>query len=368
MLFNSARVLFRIWIVLIFAAAFSLHVYGQETGKEMYDSACSACHGTDGKGKAPAVVGFDIPLPDFTDCSFASRETDDDWLAIIHEGGPTRAFDSMMPSFGEALKQDEMRTILGHVRTFCKDSTWPRGELNLPRALVTEKAFPEDESVLSILAPIEGLSAVLSELIYERRFGSRNQIEFAVPFALQERAPGSWVGGVGDIQLSLKRTVFHSFKSGSILSLAGEVTLPTGNRNVGLGDGLTVFEPFVAFGQMLPSASFVQFQGGLELPADRSHDDEAFWRTAVGKTVMQGGFGRSWTPMIELLGARELVAGAKNEWHVVPQIQISLSRRQHILLNAGFRVPVTEREVRNTEFMMYLLWDWFDGGLFSGWK
>jgi hypothetical protein len=71
--------------------------------------------------------------------------------------------------------------------------------------------------------------------------------------------------------------------------------------------------------------------------------------------------------MVEVLGARELETGAKNEWDIVPQMQVSLSKRQHILFNAGVRLPVNEAQSRTTQLMFYVIWDWFDGGLFSGW-
>jgi hypothetical protein len=51
----------------------------------------------------------------------------------------------------------------------------------------------------------------------------------------------------------------------------------------------------------------------------------------------------------------------------VPQMQVSLSTRQHILLNAGMRVPANSRQGRGSALMVYLLWDWFDGSFFSGW-
>ena len=51
-----------------------------------------ACHGADGRGSPPERVGFDVPLPDFTDCSFATREPDGDWFAVAHQGGPVRGF------------------------------------------------------------------------------------------------------------------------------------------------------------------------------------------------------------------------------------------------------------------------------------
>src|SRR5690606_20859111 len=133
------------------------------------------------------------------------------------------------------------------------------------------------------------------------------------------------------------------------------------------GRGVTVFEPFVAFGQILPGNAFVQAQAGFELPADTAvASREAFWRVAGGRTFTQGRFGRAWTPMLEVLAARELERGATTRWDLVPQMQVTLNRRQHIMLNGGVRVPVNERRDRSTRLMVYLLWDWFDGGFLEG--
>ena len=63
------------------------------SARELYNRACAACHASDGTGNPVSTVGFDVPLPDFTDCRFASREADGDWLAVVHQGGPVRAFD-----------------------------------------------------------------------------------------------------------------------------------------------------------------------------------------------------------------------------------------------------------------------------------
>lgn len=343
------------------------HAEAQVTSREVFETTCAACHGTDGTGRDPTRVGFDLPLPDFSDCQFASREADPDWFAVVHDGGPARVFDRMMPAFGEALSDDEIQLAIDHVRTFCQDDSWPRGELNLPLALYTEKAFPEDEALLEVSAAAEGPGAIDHELVYERRFGPRSQIEVIVPYAVQERDSGTWRGGVGDLKLAVKHALFHSIDTGSIFSVGGEVALPSGDADRGFGRGITVFEPFAAFGQILPNDSFVQFQGGFELPSDRDQVDEGFWRTAIGKTWTQGIAGRAWTPMVEFLGVRELETGASNEWDVVPQIQISLSQRQHVMFNAGVKIPVNDSGPRTTELKFYLLWDWFDGGFLSGW-
>ena len=71
--------------------------------------------------------------------------------------------------------------------------------------------------------------------------------------------------------------------------------------------------------------------------------------------------------MIELMGARERVGGAKTDWDIVPQFQVTLNQRQHVTANAGFRLPVSNRSTREVEFVFYLLWDWFDGGVREGW-
>jgi mono/diheme cytochrome c family protein len=115
----------------------------QKNGAELYRAACAACHGSDGRRVPQSLVGLDLPVPDFTDCRFGSPEADMDWMAVVHEGGPARAFDPMMPAFGDALSDDEITLIIGHLRTFCLEPGWPRGDLNLPRPLVTEKAYPE---------------------------------------------------------------------------------------------------------------------------------------------------------------------------------------------------------------------------------
>lgn len=339
------------------------------SGKGLYLHACASCHGAGGKGVAQSQLGFATPIPDFSDCNFASREPDADWIAVAHQGGPVRAFSSDMPAFGEALSSEQLQKIMNHIRTLCTDDSWPRGELNLPRPLFTEKAYPEDEAVISSSVDMENTTAVMNELVYEQRFGARNQIEIVVPFGFRENNHGSWSGGqLGDMAVGIKRALYHNTSSGSIFSLTGEIILPTGDRATGFGKGTTIFEPFISYGQILPGSSFIQFQSGIELPLlPNKAEQEAFWRGVFGSSLTQGEWGRTWTPMLEILGAREFESSAVIHWDLVPQIQITLNKRQHIMLNAGVRIPMEDRS-RDTQLVVYILWDWFDGGLFDGWN
>jgi hypothetical protein len=272
-----------------------------------------------------------------------------------------------MPAFGDALSMDETWLILGHIRSFCVDEGWPRGELNLPRPLVTEKAYPEDEVVWETGVTTEG-DAVANALVYEKRFGPQSQIEIKLPLDFQELPEGDWTGGIGDIGVGFKHALVHSLETGSIFSVTGEVILPTGNEDEGLGKGVTIIEPFVTFGQILPADSFLHAQAGMEIPTDSTRAErEAFWRFVLGKTFTQGEFGRAWSPMMEVLAKRELADGEEMLWDLVPQAQVTLNKRQHIMMNVGVRVPLNEREGRSTAILFYLLWDWFDGGFFEGW-
>ena len=71
--------------------------------------------------------------------------------------------------------------------------------------------------------------------------------------------------------------------------------------------------------------------------------------------------------MVEVLAKRDLASGANTQWEIVPQMQVTLNTRQHVMLNIGFGFPVTDAGVRSSRFVAYLLWDWFDGGFFDGW-
>ena len=68
---------------------------------------------------------------------------------MIHQGGPARGFDRMMPAFGDELTDEEIARVIEHIRGFCTERGWPHGDLNMPRALVTEKAYPENEAVVT---------------------------------------------------------------------------------------------------------------------------------------------------------------------------------------------------------------------------
>ena len=341
-----------------------------QSGEQIYKSACVACHGSDGKGTPQSISGFEPPrtFPDFTRCDQTTPEPNSAWKAIITHGGPTRGFSQIMPSFGDALTSEQINSVIKYLRSFCRNSHWPRGELNLPRALVTEKAYPEDEEVLSTSFDAQGAPGGVTHIIHEQRFGMNNQIEVDVPINFQDQNH-TWYGGVGDTTLGVKRVMFSSLQSGSIFSLQGSVILPTGNKERGFGTGTTTFETFAAFDQLFSTNTFIQTQFGADLPRHTNIAPQSiFFNTAVGQSfAADHGLGRLWSPMVEFVAARDLVDHPRTDWDVVPQMQVTISKRQHIKADLGVRVPVNNTAGRQIQIVFYLLWDWQDGRLNEGW-
>ena len=182
------------------------------TGKEIYEAACIGCHGPGGKGQPETTLGFEKSgqFPDFSDCSGSSRESTFDWRATIHEGGPGRGWVPIMPSFAEALTSEQIDKVLQYLRSLCTEPGWPLGELNFPRAIFTEKAFPEDEWVLTSAANVNN-DGLVRRRAYLRTTLWRPQLT-RVRRALRflQRDNKSWIGGIGDLVFGYKRVMFSN--------------------------------------------------------------------------------------------------------------------------------------------------------------
>jgi hypothetical protein len=257
------------------------------------------------------------------------------------------------------------------------------GELNVPRALLTEKAFPESEAILISAINATGKSGAGTELDYEQILDKRDQLEVALPFSWAGQTGGGTTAGIGDIALGVKHVLSSQLddprgsdvtdRTGSILSLQAQIILPTGSVRDGFGTGETTFGVFAAYDQLFPAHMFLQLQGGADLPVHASRAPRSvYFRTAFGRSFAAAqagdqGEGRLWTPMIELVSNRDLISGATTDFDVVPEFQVTLNRRQHVRAALGYRIPVNDTVQRPQQVELYFLWDWFDGGLPEGW-
>ncbi|HEX7728378.1 MAG TPA: cytochrome c [Terracidiphilus sp.] len=341
-----------------------------QNGSRLYHEGCIVCHGETGRGAPMDSTQFKRPgtFPDFTACSQTTPEPNANWKAVIKHGGPSRGFSTIMPAFGDLLSDNQIDDLIAYLRGYCSNPHWPRGELNLPRAIATEKAFPENELVLTSAVNASGAPGFTVDVIHEQSFGKKSQLEIDVPITAQD-VNHAWDSHIGDITFGWKQVVFSNLHTGSILAVQGGVIPPTGTQRLG-GAGTTTFEPFLSFDQLFTSNTWVQFQMGAELPHDtKKAPQNIYWRTALGQTLAADNrLGRQWSPMVEFLASRDLEDGAKTNWDVMPEMQVTISRRQHIRANIGVRAPFTNTADRSPEVDFYLLWDWADGKFWEGWK
>jgi Cytochrome C oxidase, cbb3-type, subunit III len=351
------------------------------SGQEIYLAACSACHGETGDGAPESATVFIRPdtFPHFDRCDETTPESTKDWTATVRDGGVARGFSRIMPAFTQVLSKAEINRVVTYLRGLCAEPDRPRGELNVPRALLTEKAFPESETVLTATAATSGPASVMNELDYEKTLGHRDQLEVAAPFGWSREPSGALVGGLGDVAVGIKHVLFSELHAlpeqpifdatGSILSVQAELTLPTGNPRAGLGTGVLGAGLFLAYDVVLPAQSFVQLQMGTDLPfSTRNGPRSVYFRSALGKSFSEHEFGRMWSPMVEMVGTRDLTGGAVTDWDLIPELQVTLNRRQHIRAALGYSFPLTDTAGRPHQIMAYFLWDWFDGGLLEGWR
>lgn len=329
-------------------------------GREIYGMACAACHGHEGAGNPEWESA--VRSVSFADCG-TTAEPAETWETIVKKGGPVRGLSSVMPAFPEAFTDEEVSAVVAYVRTFCpRADDYPPGDLNFRRLLVTGKAFPEEEVVLGVAhRPHRSARQTELEVSYEKRIGPRFQYEITLPFRAQ--ASGGDGRGVADVELEGKQVLHFDLRRLEILSAGLGVTLPTGSRSKALGEGTTVFSPFVAYGKAW-GATILQATIEGRLPADLDRADrEVEYAVAVSRAL--GPRTIAWTPAVELAGAWN-ARTKRHEYGAVLEVSKPLNKLGHVIASIGVAVPIRPREERY-RIQAYLLWDFGDGPFWQGW-
>ena len=328
------------------------------TGDEIYRDACASCHGADGRG-APTGSGITVPLPDFTDCIVATAETTANWVGLIRHGGRFLGLSDQMPAFGDVLNDDEIRAVVARLREFCRTPGYPLGDLNLPRPLFIEKAYPEDEAVVALEyeSARDGRSAAWETAI-EKRIGARGQIEVAVPGAVVDPDGGPRVAGIGDVGASYKHTLLAEPGWGSIVSGRVALDLPTGNRRHGVGTGTLVASPQLLSAHDLGPV-LVQTQIAAELPVDPARAGRAMVY-GVALQHRWGPYKKSIVTGVELVETQPLDDG-DDSTVLGPTLYVPLSRRGHVAVGVGAQLPVAGTRPYDWLVGSFVLWDFADG-------
>jgi mono/diheme cytochrome c family protein len=89
-----------------------------QAGKQIFDTNCSPCHGTDARGDGPAAASLDPKPADLADLE--SRFSDAYMFWRISEGGAMPPFNSKMPSWKGTLSENQIWQVVTYLRTFGK--------------------------------------------------------------------------------------------------------------------------------------------------------------------------------------------------------------------------------------------------------
>jgi mono/diheme cytochrome c family protein len=333
-------------------------------GREIYATACAACHGQDGRGNPD----WEYPVRpiDLGDCGTTAEPTEL-WESIVRRGGAAHGLDSGMPAFGDAFSDPEVGAVVAYLRTLCpKADSYPPGDLNFRRTLRTGKAFPEIEWVLRAShRPDEETRETELELVYENRLGPRFQYELELPVRVATAVPGEGAG-VGDLVVAGKQVLGFDVRRREILSGGLELAFPTGSESNGLTSGTVVVTPFLAYGRGFGGRgrTVLQARAGLSLPWDADLEpSRALYALALSQSL--GPARTSWTPAVEWVGDVELDGGLTR--HAVwLEVSKPLTRLGHVIAATGVRLPIRpSSDSWSLEF--YLLWDFGDGSLWEGW-
>src|SRR5262249_11297700 len=349
-----------VWGIGIALALMTTAAFGSHEGQELYEDACASCHGSNGRG-APVGTTIEVPLPDFTDCSFVTRETTGNWVALAAHGGRELNLSPQMPGFGDALSEAQIREIIAYVRGFCTDPSWPPGDLNFPRPVFTGKAFPEDELVLNSRFDQNRQSYfLLNEWTLEKRLGARGMVEVTLPFVYNDPHGSATTGGVGDFTLAYKYLLLANQQYGAVAAFSLDLVLPTGDRDRGLGDGTVGLGPALRAGKTL-GPFILQTEIKAELPVDVNRAPRRLlYRSALQFPLSP--LKRAWVPGLEFEADTKVEGQARDSYYLAPTLFKGLTRRGHVALAIGVKIPVAGHRAFDYQIGAFLLWEYMDGG------
>ena len=289
----------------------------------------------------------------------------------ITNGGPARAFSPIMPAFKDLLTQEQIDKVdRRHLRDFCTSTRGRSGDLNLPRALVTEKAFPENETVVPQSCQRAGRARrrLHGHLrAPHRRDGDDRSHRAVCDFARTTARLGRGV-----------RRPRARLQAEAVPQPEDRIDLQRRRRNERAdrehrrwapAASRRCSKPLRHSGNCCQPAAFCRCIPASNCPRipTKCRGPTTCERRSARRSQPTRGLGRRWSPMMEVIADRDLVSGATTNWDIVPQMQIPLSKRMHILGSIGFRIPVNNTGgPAEAVCMFYVLWDWVDGGLTAG--
>ena len=119
---KTKTILFACAFFLVGLALFSSDVLAADaaSGKVKYQQFCGACHGLGGKGDGPGAASLKPKPRDHTDGKYMKTLSDDQLFKITKMGGPSVGKSPLMPPWGGALSDQDIKNVIAFIRTLAK--------------------------------------------------------------------------------------------------------------------------------------------------------------------------------------------------------------------------------------------------------
>lgn len=111
---------FALLVASLSAILTSAPAFSEEEAKSIFEKSCASCHGVKGRGDGLMSVSFPVKPRNFTDCGDMKSVTDDTLLNTIKKGGAAVGRSPLMPPWGDALNDQQIRELVSYIRGFCK--------------------------------------------------------------------------------------------------------------------------------------------------------------------------------------------------------------------------------------------------------
>ncbi len=105
-----------LFLAMILLSYSLIHAEDQnEGGKRMYQTYCTGCHGSSGRGDGPAAKTLPVRPADHTRVEM-KKHSDQYLFDIISRGGASVGKSAQMPAWGALIKEQQILEIVGYIR------------------------------------------------------------------------------------------------------------------------------------------------------------------------------------------------------------------------------------------------------------
>lgn len=115
-------------VLLLGAFTFTAPPAAATTAEQNFEWYCVQCHGADGGGDGINSQVEELPVGPMAlnKAKEMKKFSDDQIRKTLTHGGPVNNLESLMPTWGLRLSEQEIKELVPYVRSLCKEADCPR--------------------------------------------------------------------------------------------------------------------------------------------------------------------------------------------------------------------------------------------------